>query len=216
MEGRRHRGWSVPRRGCSCRVLVKASSERLPGSDRGPLDPGYISTLPKAKQGLITAGIAAGMLFLTLALNDLVVPVLRTVPTAQPASRLIGLIYLVTGITHFTNLDGFCDVYPERGAWGWWYLPGSAKFHVEWTGVAEVLGGIAVLFGDLPIMPDWVGPYGALGLLVLTIVVTPANVSPPQALFFTRFSPQFVKSWSLHPEKRQSASPDSFVRSHAS
>ena len=34
-------------------------------------------------------------------------------------------------------------VYPPIGTWGLWYLPGSAEFHVKWTGVAEVTAGVA-------------------------------------------------------------------------
>lgn len=30
--------------------------------------------------------------------------------------------------------QGFKNMYPHQGAWGFWYLPGSDKFHVQWTG----------------------------------------------------------------------------------
>ena len=66
-----------------------------------------------------------------------------------------------------------------RGAWGFWYLPGSASFHVNWTGVAEIAGGAGVLLGALPpvasALPS-LGPSAAFGLYLLTWAVTPANV----------------------------------------
>jgi uncharacterized membrane protein len=67
---------------------------------------------------------------------------------------------------------------PRRGAWGLWYLPGSAEFHVEWTGVAEILGGLGLMIGSLPFdaVPAWLAPASAYGLCLLTAVVTPANV----------------------------------------
>eukprot|EP00189_Rhodosorus_marinus_P000346 CAMPEP_0113962028 /NCGR_PEP_ID=MMETSP0011_2-20120614/5668_1 /TAXON_ID=101924 /ORGANISM="Rhodosorus marinus" /LENGTH=239 /DNA_ID=CAMNT_0000973797 /DNA_START=45 /DNA_END=764 /DNA_ORIENTATION=+ /assembly_acc=CAM_ASM_000156 len=145
-------------------------------TELSPLDSGYISTLPKSQQAAITLGISVGIALGTVALIDLVVPVLRHAPYALPASRLLGFVYAFAGFGHFQYLDGFCKVMPEKGEWGWWYLPGSAQFHVIWTGVAEIAGGLAVLGGDLPFIPQWVGPWGAAGLFLLTICVTPANL----------------------------------------
>lgn len=55
---------------------------------------------------------------------------------------------------------------------------GSAKFHVEWTGVAEILGGLGLCLGALPFsaIPSWLSPASALGLFLLTAVVTPSNI----------------------------------------
>ena len=56
---------------------------------------------------------------------------------------------------------------------------GSASFHVNWTGVAEVAGGAGVLLGALPPVAEAVpslGPTAALGLFWLTWAVTPANI----------------------------------------
>ena len=65
-----------------------------------------------------------------------------------------------------------------QGAWGFWYLPGTPSFHVYWTGVAEVLGGVGVTLGatHLPFVPDWLLPASGFGLFLLTAVVTPANL----------------------------------------
>lgn len=55
---------------------------------------------------------------------------------------------------------------------------GSDKFHVQWTGVAEVLGGLGLCLGALPFdfVPDWLSPASAYGLFLLTAVVTPSNI----------------------------------------
>jgi len=68
---------------------------------------------------------------------------------------------------------------PRRGAWGLWYLPGSASFHVNWTGVAEVLGGVGVLVGSLSPVAEVVPGLretAALGLFWLTVAISPANL----------------------------------------
>jgi len=44
----------------------------------------------------------------------------------------------------------FARIYPPPGAWGGlWRLPGSAEFHVLWTGGAECLGGAALAWAGL-------------------------------------------------------------------
>jgi len=103
---------------------------------------------------------------------------------------LLGLVYVSGGIGHFALADAFRDIYPPIGTWGIWYLPGSAEFHVAWTGVVEVLGGGGLLFGGLRSslgMADdddeddnWilklVQPISAAVLFLLTVLVTPANI----------------------------------------
>ena len=70
-------------------------------------------------------------------------------------------------------------MYPHQGAWGVWRLPGTPRFHVAWTGVAEVAGGLGLLSGAylawLPAVPEWLESASALGLIALTVAVTPAN-----------------------------------------
>jgi uncharacterized membrane protein len=85
-------------------------------------------------------------------------------------------VFFVTCLPHV--MKGtllFCSV---QGAWGFWYLPGTPSFHVYWTGVAEVLGGVGITLGaaQLPFLPDWLLPASAFGLFLLTAVVTPANM----------------------------------------
>eukprot|EP00899_Mesostigma_viride_P004021 jgi/Mesvir1/1361/Mv12282-RA.1 len=93
---------------------------------------------------------------------------------------IIGVPFIAAGVAHFGMEKGFLDMYPHRGAWGIFYLPGSPSFHVQWTGVAEVLGGVGVVLGGLPfasgLVPDWVPSLSAWGLFLLTWAVTPANI----------------------------------------
>lgn len=65
-----------------------------------------------------------------------------------------------------------------QGAWGFWYLPGTPSFHVYWTGVAEVLGGVGITLGatNLPFVPDWLLPASGFGLFLLVAAVTPSNM----------------------------------------
>lgn len=49
---------------------------------------------------------------------------------------------------------------------------------MQWTGVAEILGGLGLCLGCLPFdaVPAWLAPASAMGLFWLTAVVTPANI----------------------------------------
>ena len=47
---------------------------------------------------------------------------------------VLGGIFAAAGVAHFTSKDAFESMVPRPGAWGFWNLPGSAAFHVEWTG----------------------------------------------------------------------------------
>jgi uncharacterized membrane protein len=103
---------------------------------------------------------------------------------------IFGLFYMAVGVSHFTATDRYKNIYPYQGAWGGlWQVPGSAAFHVAWTGVAEVVGGLGLLAGGLI---DWLAPSTgsniiaitsaglesdcAAAMYLLTWVVTPANI----------------------------------------
>jgi hypothetical protein len=58
---------------------------------------------------------------------------------------LIGTLYLTAGIGHFIQKESFISICPPQGTWEFWYLPGSAFFHVTWTGIVEALGGSGLL-----------------------------------------------------------------------
>lgn len=102
---------------------------------------------------------------------------------------LMGLIYFLAGIGHFASSEAFQDIYPPFGTWGIWYLPGSAAFHVAWTGIAELLGGGGLIFSGIRdaigsdeeedeenTLINFIKPICASSLFLLTILVTPANI----------------------------------------
>ena len=101
---------------------------------------------------------------------------------------LMGLVYLLGGIGHFVAADSFQDIYPALGSWGIWYLPGSAAFHVAWTGIIELVCGAGLIFSGIRdaissedgeeenILINFIKPICASILFLLTILVTPANI----------------------------------------
>ena len=104
----------------------------------------------------------------------------------------LGGIFLLAGYLHFVKAHDFENIVPVWGAWGIWYVPGSRAFHVAWTGVAEVVGGLGLLVGGLERMilmttkrsSGLMASFTAAGLasdsaawlFVLVVLMTPANV----------------------------------------
>lgn len=151
------------------------------------MQPNYIQTL-------VVLTIVAGLAVSITGLNSLFDLLFQTFPVVEgwkvswPVT--LGPIYTLAGVSHFTIKNDFCNIMPAKGAWGFWYLPGSKEFHVLWTGVAETLfglgltlGGACSIFGwDIPFTVASVADahsliqYASLGLLVLTSLVTPANI----------------------------------------
>ena len=103
---------------------------------------------------------------------------------SRPTWPALGLVYLAAGVAHFTELEGFENFTPPNGTWGWWVTPFSPKWNVIWTGAVEIFGGSWMLLGALaPVvginLPPSLGPVlsdGALTLLLITVLVTPANL----------------------------------------
>ena len=95
----------------------------------------------------------------------------------------LGLVFTLIGATHFFYKEEYAAIVPPNGSWGGlWDIPApgakqlgvsNEEFHVLWTGVAEVLGGILLVLGGLNAVPVGIP---AFLLLVLTLAVTPANV----------------------------------------
>ena len=102
---------------------------------------------------------------------------------------LLGILFTLAGVGHYVNSQGFQDIYPPRGTWGIWYLPGSSAFHVAWTGIVELIGGFGLIAGSiLPKLQNddnqdgenglikLIQPLSALMLFTLVVKVTPANI----------------------------------------
>jgi uncharacterized membrane protein len=104
---------------------------------------------------------------------------------------VFGLIYSLAGITHFTVAKEYENIYPSRGSWGIWYIPGSKQFHVAWTGIAEFVFGLGLLISGISsivsssssslLITPFTSTAGlesdcAAGLFLLTTLVTPANI----------------------------------------
>lgn len=146
-------------------------------------DPGYrgavVSAMPPAKQAASVAAVWGGLAAVTALSCGAIGPfIAHAFPGYMAWSRglwpVLGLTYVAAGAAHFALPKGFEDMFPHEGAWGFWYLPGTPDFHVKWTGVAEILGGLgmasALVTDDTPL-----SRASALGLFILTVAVTPAN-----------------------------------------
>lgn len=155
-------------------------------SDPPWTQPGYrgavVSALDEPAQTAVLLAVWAGIGALTVGwCSNLGPEVEHALPTVMSWSRatwpVIGLTYVAAGAAHFALPGGFKDMFPHKGAWGWWNLPGSPEFHVAWSGVAEIVGGLGMASGALWFLdtPDWLAPTSAYGLFLLTLAVTPAN-----------------------------------------
>lgn len=163
------------------------------GSDGCALpSPSGINTLSEPIQASVVLAIFAALGIGSVAFSsflDTITMNYEWVQTWRYTWPLLGAIYAAAGVTHFTLQEEYENIYPSKGAWGFWYLPGSPTFHVQWTGVAEFLGGVGLLIGGAfdafgPVWADCpnvitsagIGSDAAAGLLLLTAVVTPANI----------------------------------------
>lgn len=154
--------------------------------------PSGVNTLPESTQTLIFFGIFAVLGVATAALSTIVGDATAKLEWFQSwryTWPLLGAIYAAAGVTHFTIEEEYENIYPQKGSWGIWYLPGSAEFHVRWTGIAELLGGVGLLIGGAfdAFVPSYatspnvitqagIGSDSAAGLFLLTLAVTPANI----------------------------------------
>lgn len=159
-----------------------------------PPAPSGINTLPESQQAAVVVGVFVGLAAGTAILAGPIFQFLQNLlPEGwwkgwQKTWPILGAFYLAAGVAHFTAAESFQAIYPPEGTWGFWYLPGSASFHVAWTGVAEIAGGTGLFVGALLLglagglqmeVPMWlqlIPSWSALGLFLLTWAVTPANV----------------------------------------
>ena len=113
-------------------------------------------------------------------------------PPSRPARFVMAATFLVAGVTHFTSPDFFEAIVPKE-------LPGKREL-VYGTGVAEILGGAALL----------ARPSRKLGwlLIALLLIVFPANLNqafrgahyeampePPRWVLFARLPVQALMIW---------------------
>ena len=143
-----------------------------------------VQQLPEPQQAAVVAAVFAALGSLTFLSCSVLAPALEAaLPDFMAFSRstwpLLGTTFVAAGYAHFALHDAFVTMMPRPGAWGFWNLPGSPSFHVNWTGVAELAGGAGVLLGAVPQIADaapWLGPAAAAGLFALSVAVYPANV----------------------------------------
>merc|ERR1712100_627521 len=156
--------------------------------------PGYkgawVSQQDNQTQILVVTAIWVGLILSTYLSCAKVGPIVESIlpdgifQLSKKTWPILGATYVLAGAAHFALPEGFDAMVPHQNAFGGiWKLPGSKRFHVNWTGVCEILGGL----GTLSLLFDSdssLGKASAFGLFALTIAVTPANT-----YMFTNNSP---------------------------
>lgn len=155
--------------------------------------PSGVNGLPEAEQAAVVLAIFVGLALDTVGLLAIFGALSRNLPQGwfdnwRKTWPILGAVFMAAGAAHFTAAGAFESIYPPQGTWGFWYLPGSAQFHVAWTGVAELTGGAGLFLGAIALAAaeslGWQVPLAfrqlhalsALGLFALTLVVSPANI----------------------------------------
>ncbi|CAJ1961761.1 unnamed protein product [Cylindrotheca closterium] len=134
----------------------------------------------------IGAGILAGTVVIVNILNffddilpfgflDSVLGFLVPVP--------LGLLFAFVGYTHFSEKDAYAEIVPPKGTWGGlWQIPAPkseelglsySEYHVLWSGIAEIGGGILFALGGIGAFPIQIS---AFLMFLLVAAVTPANI----------------------------------------
>lgn len=154
-----------------------------------------VKDAPTGTQRLAVGAISGGLLVSSVAIVKAIEAAERAFPSAVGSwigtFPVLGFIFALAGVLHFTIKDEFANIYPDQGAWGLWFLPGSADFWVLLSGVFEIIGGSGMAFGlvnSLDAVRRITGIdsshlfYGscvsdsALFMLAVVIGVTPANI----------------------------------------
>ncbi|XRB02963.1 hypothetical protein NFJ02_16g23170 [Pycnococcus provasolii] len=138
--------------------------------------PGYrgavISALPENQQKIAFAAISAGISVGTALICAL------SLDVGDVGAGVLGALYILGGVAHFAVFDQYTTIVPHEGAFGGlWRVPGTPAFHVTWTGIAEMAGGLGLIAGGpVHAVPHVVGRISGFALFVLTIAITPANI----------------------------------------
>ena len=154
------------------------------------LAPSGVDGLPLVQQAGVFVGAFAALgvgTFCTARASEAIgiaLPVSVTWTVSKLAGVLLGAAFIAAGCAHFALPEAYRAIYPPQGTWGFWYLPGTAEFHVAWTGVAEALGGTGLLLGggleligfDLGGRARPLRQLSATALFLLMLAVSPANI----------------------------------------
>ena len=119
------------------------------GEGRDLPSPSGINTLDEPLQAAVVGALTVGLGALTVAIAGPGFDSLRGSflwELSRPTWPLLGLIYLAAGIAHFTEAEGFTNITPPNGSWGFWWTPFSPKVNTLWTGVVD---RAMVTFGTL-------------------------------------------------------------------
>jgi uncharacterized membrane protein len=152
-----------------------------------------VNTLSVRTQGLVFFGCCLALYGGTVGLVSGIEALKHSYPATMGSWMntwpILGPLFMLAGLSHFSMQEGFVNMMPAQGSWGLWYLPGSKKFHVAWTGIVEFLAGLWLTIGassDLLFgisLPDAfeLGTGSVISdasfvLLALVIAVTPANI----------------------------------------
>ena len=179
--------------GQAAALRVPALRPAVAGRRRTPppcaLSPSGIDGLPLTEQAQAVAGIMVVLGVGSVAATAAFEAIGEALPVglgtnAVKATSLLGGVFMAAGYAHFALPVAYEAIFPPPGTWGWWYLPGSASFHVTWTGAAECLGGAGLLTGGVldafgVSLGDRARPLrqlSASALFVLMVAVFPANI----------------------------------------
>ena len=151
-----------------------------------------ISAKSDDDQKLWVAGIGSGIVIGTAILVSLLSVVENALPEGWFATLgnlntvPLGLIFAAIGAAHFAKKEVFLGIVPPVGTWGGlWQVPSPgadklglsyAEYHIYWSGAAELGGGLLLAASGLGLLPMAVQRFDAFLMLLLTLVVTPANV----------------------------------------
>ena len=116
------------------------------------LSPSGIDGLSLTEQAQAVAGIMVALGVGSVAVTAAFEAIGEALPvgwgtSAVKGTSLLGGAFMAAGYAHFALPAAYEAIFPPPGTWGWWYLPGSASFHIAWTGAAECIGGAGLLAG---------------------------------------------------------------------
>jgi len=149
-----------------------------------------ISAKDDGTQKLAVVGIGAGILAGTVVVVNILNFLDNVLPFGFLDSALgflvpvpLGLLFALVGFTHFSEKDAYAEIVPPKGTWGGlWQIPAPksedlnlsyADYHVLWSGVAEIGGGLLFALGGIGAFPIQIA---AFLMFLLVLAVTPANI----------------------------------------